>query len=132
MAATVIFLTSGTTWVVPSDWNNANNSVECIGGGGNGATSTSIAAAGGGGGAYAKSSNLVLTPLGTLTIGGFGVATATFFNATSLANAVANGPTISVAADFGRNGSNITAGAKGQAANSVGGTKYDGGVGGRH
>jgi len=27
----VIFLTSGTSWTVPADWNNANNSIETIG-----------------------------------------------------------------------------------------------------
>ena len=29
-----IFLTSGTSWTVPSDWNSANNTIEVIGGGG--------------------------------------------------------------------------------------------------
>ena len=29
-----IFLTSGTSWTVPADWNPLNNSVELIGGGG--------------------------------------------------------------------------------------------------
>ena len=33
----LICLTTGTTWTVPSDWNNANNSIEAIGGGGGGA-----------------------------------------------------------------------------------------------
>ena len=32
----VVFLTSGTSWTVPSDWNNAANTVEVIGGGGGG------------------------------------------------------------------------------------------------
>ncbi len=30
----MIFLTSGTSWTVPSDWNNAANTIEVIGGGG--------------------------------------------------------------------------------------------------
>lgn len=29
-----VFLTTGIAWTVPTDWNNANNSVECIGGDG--------------------------------------------------------------------------------------------------
>jgi hypothetical protein len=29
-----IFITSGTSWSVPSDWNNSNNTIEGIGGGG--------------------------------------------------------------------------------------------------
>jgi len=31
-----VVLTSGTSWTTPADWNNANNSVICIGGGGGG------------------------------------------------------------------------------------------------
>jgi hypothetical protein len=34
--ATTIYLTSGSTWTVPSDWNSANNTIEVIGGGGRG------------------------------------------------------------------------------------------------
>ena len=33
---TVVFITSGATWNVPSDWNSSNNKIECIGGGGGG------------------------------------------------------------------------------------------------
>src|SRR6266849_3934125 len=52
---TTIYLTSGSTWVVPSDWNSANNSVEVIGAGGGGKTgvgSRNGAGGGGGGGGY--------------------------------------------------------------------------------
>ena len=35
-AQQVIFLTSGSTWTVPSDWNISNNTIEVIGGGGGG------------------------------------------------------------------------------------------------
>lgn len=48
----VIFLRSGTIFNVPVDWNNDDNTIECIGGG----------ASGGAGGDYAKISNLTLTP----------------------------------------------------------------------
>lgn len=62
----VTFLTSGTTWTVPSDWNPAANKIEVIGGGG-GAESTG--GGGGGGGAYAIVSNVTtLTAGATVTI----------------------------------------------------------------
>src|SRR3989344_3242542 len=32
----IIFLTSGTSWTVPADWNSSNNTIEVIGGGGGG------------------------------------------------------------------------------------------------
>jgi hypothetical protein len=34
--ARIVALTSGASWQVPADWNNAGNSIECIGGGGAG------------------------------------------------------------------------------------------------
>src|SRR5262249_46564027 len=74
----VIFLTTtgAGTWTVPSDWSNSNNSVECIGGGGGGgaATSNVNSGAGGGGGAYARQTNITLTPGGTVsyTVGAAG------------------------------------------------------------
>ena len=52
-AQTQVFLTSTATlptWTVPSNWNSASNTIECIGGGGAGATNAN---AGGGGGARA-------------------------------------------------------------------------------
>src|SRR3989344_2260026 len=53
---TVIFLTSGTSWTVPADWNSSNNTIEVIGGGGGGGSSG--ARSGGGGGGYSKISNV--------------------------------------------------------------------------
>ncbi len=92
--AKVIFLTSGTTWTVPADWNNAANTIECIGGGASGAGNTSLSQAGGGGGAYAAISNLLLTPgnIINLQVGAGGAyvgpyypaaGTDTWFNGTS-------------------------------------------------
>lgn len=52
-----IVLTSGTSWTVPSDWNNDSNTINCIGAGASG-TST----VGGAGGAFASISNIALTP----------------------------------------------------------------------
>ena len=64
-----IFLTTGTTWTVPADWNSAANTIECIGGGG-GATDGIGAnvGTGGEGGHYAKSQNITLTPSGSVNI----------------------------------------------------------------
>ena len=58
----VIFLTSGTTWVVPSDWNNANNAGYGIAGGNAGNIGNAGDGAGGGGsGGYADAANMTLT-----------------------------------------------------------------------
>ena len=78
-----IFLTSGTTWTVPGDWSNANNTIEVIGGGGGsgGGYSDSSGSGGeggggGGGGGYSKATNVSLPPGATVTIviGGGGSA----------------------------------------------------------
>ena len=53
----VIFLTSGTSWIVPGDWNKNANSIECIGGGAGAGNGTG----GAGGGAYSKITNLPLS-----------------------------------------------------------------------
>jgi glycine rich protein len=67
----VQFLTAGSgTWTVPADWNNSNNTVECIGGGAGGTgswTDNNVGGSGGGGGAYARSANLNLTPGASVT-----------------------------------------------------------------
>jgi hypothetical protein len=110
-----IVLNSGTTWTVPDDWNNSNNSVQCFGGGAAGQRgSKNQRGNGGGAGAYARGDNLVLTSGSTIQIrigsGGTGVSNSdnqapggdTCFNATSLANAVSNGNGISVAAQGGQ------------------------------
>jgi hypothetical protein len=90
-----IYITSGSSWPVPSDWNNANNTIEVIGagagglnggGGGTGGTGDATGASkastatggtggtggsgnsGGGGGAYSLKNNLTLTPLSSASI----------------------------------------------------------------
>lgn len=71
--ATVIALTSGTSWSVPADWDDSNNSIHCIGGGvdgvaGQGGNGSGFnGQRGGGGGAYSTISNLNLTPGGSVT-----------------------------------------------------------------
>lgn len=52
-----VFLTTGTSWTVPNNWNNTNT-IEIIGAGASGG----YLASGGGGGGYSKISNLTLTP----------------------------------------------------------------------
>src|SRR6266852_7860039 len=81
----VIYLTSGTSWKVPSDWNPKNNTIECIGAGGNGhgGDRAFTGGGGGGGGAYAKISNLSLTRGSSVSLkiaaGGDGGAIDTYF-----------------------------------------------------
>src|ERR1700688_1538633 len=63
------YITSGGTWPVPSDWSSTNT-IEVIGAGGGGADGNNSvdAGAGGGGGAYASTTNLSLTPSGSINI----------------------------------------------------------------
>ena len=64
----VVFLTSGTSYTRPADWNNSNNKIECIGGGAAGGISVVVdpcaplidPGPGGGGGAYAATPNVTL------------------------------------------------------------------------
>jgi len=103
----VIFLTTTglNTWTVPSDWNNANNTIECIGGGGSGgaASGSRCSASGGAGGGYGKISNVTLTPGASVSygVGAGGAAVSatsagnaggdTWFNAASYAAAIVGG-----------------------------------------
>lgn len=115
-AATVTFLTSGTSYSTPGDWNNSNNSIECIGAGGNGGTNN-FGGGGGGGGAYAKITNLTISGSIAYSIASGGSQANTTFNVTSLI------------CDAGNNASGATDGSAGLAANSTGSTKFDGGAG---
>ena len=144
-----IILNSGTEWLVPYDWNDADNSIEAWGGGASGTGINSPkftdGQPGGGAGAYCRGDNIPLTPNTTVQVrigagpsGTSGTGTAggaTCFNATSLANAVSNGDTISVAAPGGSQGSGSGAGSTGGpggiATNGVGNhTRTSGGNGG--
>jgi hypothetical protein len=87
------YLTSGTTWTVPSDWNNSSNTIECIGGGaaGDKGNDTPGIGAGGGGGAYSRSVNVVLSGTINYVVGAGGTTDAanggnTVFNGTTLLN----------------------------------------------
>src|SRR5579864_3730823 len=64
MTVIVLTTTGSSTFTIPSDWNNASNTIECLGGGGNGAGASISGWAGGGGAAgnYAKKNNASYTP----------------------------------------------------------------------
>lgn len=113
-----IYITSGTSWTAPSDFT-ANNKIECYGAGAAGQAGT-----GGGGGSYAKVLNLSIAPgsVKTIHIGSAG-ARDTYFNASSLANAVSNGTGVSCGAQ------GATGATGGAASSSCGTTKFNGGNG---
>jgi hypothetical protein len=122
---TVIFLTSGMSWTVPNNWNNANNTIEAIGAGG--AHTSSSATAGAGGGSYSEISNLALTPGNSVPyqVGTSGAASPggmTWFNGTTYSNA-------SVNAKGGCNPSSNTT-CTNSTSNNIGSVIYVGGEGG--
>jgi len=142
---TTIFITSGTTWVVPSDWNNSDNTIEVIGGGGGGSAESNPiqnAGAGAGGGAYSKITNTTLTAGGTIGIsvgsgggGGTGTQSGTGGGDTYLCNSTSNcasisGTAVLVGAKGGAGGAGTSGGSGGAAASGVGTTKFSGGNGG--
>jgi hypothetical protein len=116
----IILLTSGTSWTVPTDWNNFNNTVEALGAGGNGG-----AGFGGGGGVYASKSNIFLPSGGTVAyrIGIKGGTTGSGISPT--ANTYFKDATTVVAAG----GSSADDGVAGTVANSVGTVRFAGGTG---
>jgi hypothetical protein len=141
----VIFLTSGTSWQVPSNWNDSINKIEVIGGGGGGGGSGGNTGGGGGGGAYELASNVTLTPGSTVTIAvGSGGSGGTFSGGaafpggdTYLCNSMTNcasilGTSVVVGAKGGGlGGPDIGAGgAGGSAASGVGASGFSGGNGG--
>lgn len=150
---TVVFITSGTTWTVPSDCNLVSQ-VDCIGAGGSGAVifNTTGGAQGGGGGAFSRNTTSIsVTPGSSINIGvgtgGTGATTSfgtlngfsgggTWWNATSLVNAVSNGTSISCGADGGKAGTicagngSIFTNNGGSTLSGVGTTKSAGGSGG--
>jgi RHS repeat-associated protein len=155
--ATQIIIPSSTTWTVPSDWNNADNSIEAIGGGGGGggATGANAGAGGGGGGEYRKAVNVTLVPGVAVSIvigaGGAGGSTApsngsagtatTFNGSTIVANpgqgGAPSGLTAAPAALGGTGGIGAAAHADGgaggaQVAITAGAAAGGGGAGGRN
>lgn len=121
----IVYLTSGTSWTVPYDWDSSSNTIEVIGGGANGGGSSGMSGGdGGGGGAYSKVTNVTLTPSGTVTYAVGGAGGDTYF-----CNSTSNCANISgTAVQVGAKGGSGTSG--GSSASGVGTTKYSGGSGG--
>ncbi|HVV38760.1 MAG TPA: hypothetical protein VHD31_00335 [Candidatus Paceibacterota bacterium] len=137
---------SNQTWPVPSDWNNASNTVQVIaagGGGGGVASNTTGRGGGGGGGGYSKSVNITLsgsTATYFLPAGGTGGGTS---GATAGGDAWFNGAACAAASvcakgggagGAGTGGGGGAAGAGGSAtggvASGTGSIKNSGGAGG--
>lgn len=123
-----ILLTGGTTWDVPGDWNDADNSIETWGAGAAGLSVSLLNSGGGGAGAYSKSTNVDLTPAATLDIS-VGATGDTLFDGTTLGNSTvsAEGGAEPIPNDNTVNG----IGFGGLSVNGVGVTKFSGGNGGR-
>lgn len=129
----VVFLTSPgavRSWTVPLTWNDADNSVHCIGGGGGGGPGVFNGGGGGGGGGYSRANNLDLTPGGSVS---YRVAAAVGSEVDGedswFGNAVY--ASASVGAKGGEAGTfSRTAGQGGQASGGIGSLKYSGGNGG--
>lgn len=124
-AATVVILTSGSTWTVPSNVK-VLTLVEVIGGGGGGTRGP-----GGGGGAYSSIANLSVTPNASISIsigtggsgapgGPGGVGGDTWFSSSG---------TVLAKGGAGTTDLSMTGGAGGAASSGVGATKYSGGTG---
>ncbi|MCK5017159.1 MAG: hypothetical protein KAS32_08810 [Candidatus Peribacteraceae bacterium] len=131
MADIVVFLTSGASWEVPSDWDSNNNTIECIGagaGGSGGSSSNGEGGKGGGGGGYSKKNNLTLTSGASIdyAIGTAGSSAGaggdTYFDGANVATSSCG------AKGGGAPGGD--GGIGGAAASGVGDTKYSGGDGG--
>ncbi len=144
-ATTTVYLTSGTSWSVPTDWNSSANSIEVTGGGGGGGGSGTVDedAAGGGGGAYSQTFNVTLSGSVTYAIGSAGggggansAGTAggdTYFCSSTSNCASISGTAVVVGAKGGSGAPAGTSGTVngGAAASGIGSTKYSGGLGGR-
>ncbi len=135
------FITSGTSWSVPSDWSTTSK-IEVIGGGGggaNGSPNQGGSGAGGGGGGYSLISNTTALSAGATVmiavgpggiIGGNGGDTY-LCKSNTLANCSSiTGTDVIVGAKGGAGGSAQTGGTGGQATSGIGSTKYNGGNGG--
>lgn len=135
----VVFLTqtgSVLSWQVPDTWNDADNSVSCIGAGGGGDRGSGDGGKGGGGGAFSRSTNLALaaSPMPSISYrvglggpgsGSFGINGGdTWFGAASFGSAL-------VGARGGQGGTSRTGGGLGgQASSGIGDLRNSGGTGG--
>jgi hypothetical protein len=134
MPTKTVFITSGTTFTIPADFNSLV-SIECIGGGAGGGGFVGNFFGGGGGGAYAKTTSVTgLAASGSvyISIGTGGAArnsgTDTWFNV-----AADSAPTLSTngaLAKAGQTATTFTGGAGGASASCIGTTTFLGGAGG--
>lgn len=126
---------SNQTWTSPSDWNNSNNTIECIGAGGSGGAAsknTSNVATGGGGGAYSLISNFSVATPGTTQVTyriGAGGAATSISNGTVAGNA-GEDTWWNNTVFPGSGTDNIYCGAKGGQAGAAGAVTQNGGAGG--
>jgi hypothetical protein len=139
-------LTTGTSWTVPSDWNNSNNTIHLIGGGAGGIQAAAVgsnraAGGGGGGGGYRVLTNQTLSGSIPYTIGTGGSAGAnggnTTFNTTNIAGGGQTGTATTTPSSSGGAGGTGTyaggaggAGAFGTTASQGYGSGGGGGAGG--
>ncbi len=133
------FITAGTSWTVPTDWNSNNNFIEVIGGGGGGDAGTAAkgpGGGGGGGGAYSKATNVTLSAGASVTVAvGAAGGAATAGGDTYVCNSTSNctsitGTAVVVGAKGGGGASGATLGTGGLATGGKGGTTVNGGDGG--
>lgn len=126
--AVTIYLTSGTTWTVPQDWNSQDNKIQIIGHGGQGGDGCSgVFSWGGGGGAYVSSTNVSMVPGSTVSLV-FGVPAIFVPGSTSIASTPA---VIAANGNNGYDGACSVPGQGGQASASTGAVKFNGGNGAR-
>lgn len=117
-------ITSGSSWTVPSDWNNSNNAIHLIGGGGGGGgvrtTGTRQSGGGGGGGGYTVVNNQSISGIIDYIIGAGGTGGT---SSTASGNAGGSGETTSW------NSGAVTAGGGSGAPGAIAGSSV-GGAGG--
>lgn len=136
--ATLTFLTttgSNQTYTSPVDWNNSNNSVECLGGGGSGGSYRgTFHVTGGGAGGYSKILNFSFATPGTTSatyrIGSFGASVAATTVSTSLPGNVGTSTWFNNTTDPGNGADNSKCSAAGGGAGENGTGSRNGGAGG--
>lgn len=128
-AVVVLTSTSSTTWTVPLDWNNAQNTIHLFGGGGGGgggyASTSYYGGGGGGGGGYTKLTNQSLSIGASITYqAGAGGAAGAAAADGSAGNTTSWNSGAATAGGGGGGSRSSTGGTAGT------GTTYNGGVGG--
>ena len=136
-APVVYYITSGTSFTVPADWNNSNNAIHIYGAGGGSSGSyvpnssgNRLGSAGGGGGGYTQVLNLTSTPGSSLSYSiGSGGAAGSANNLSSSGGAGGNTTFASIYTANGGGGSSITSSTTTAGTGGTGATA-NGGIGG--